>query len=204
MNQAWLLNDAGERVIQLCHKLRLRRVISVVRGLHSDVVPHWFDGVELGAVLRQRAEVETMAITSEPLAHLRSPMVGSIVVNQEHFLATVAFRQAIEKGCVALAFKYIPISVIEFRPIQIDCPKNLLRVPLARRRNLRLVSSTGPSLIESGILAETGFISKEESRPPFSGFFLTGDRCSAATDLARPGRPWPTSGVDVARKSPAL
>lgn len=131
-------------------------------------------------------------------------MVGSIVLNQEHLLTTVAFRQAIEKGCVTLAFKYIPVSVIELRPIQIDRPKNLLRVPLAGRRNLRLVSSTGPGLIESGILAETGFISKEQSRFPFSGFFLTGGRCSAATDLARPGRPWPTSGAGVARKTPAL
>src|SRR5258708_28965861 len=147
LNQARLLNDAAERVIQMCHKLRLRRVISVVRGLHSDVVPHWLDGVELGAVLRQRAEVETMAITSEPLTHLRSPMVGSVVLNQEYFLPTVAFRQAIEQGCVALAFKYIPVSVIEFRPIQIDRPKNLLGVPLARRRNLRLVCSTSPGLI---------------------------------------------------------
>jgi len=74
-------------------------------------------------------------------------MVGSIVLNQEHLLPTVAFRQAIEKGCVTLAFKDLPISVIEFRPIQIDRPENLLRVPLARRRDLRLVSSTGPSLI---------------------------------------------------------
>jgi len=74
-------------------------------------------------------------------------MVGSIVLNQEHLLPTVAFRQAIQKGCIALAFKDVPVSVIEFRPIQIDRPENLLRVSLARRRNLRLVSSTGPGLI---------------------------------------------------------
>jgi hypothetical protein len=74
-------------------------------------------------------------------------MVGSIVLNQEHLLPTVALRQAIQKGRVALAFKDVPVSVIEFRPIQIDRPENLLRVPLARRRDLRLVSSTGPSLI---------------------------------------------------------
>lgn len=131
-------------------------------------------------------------------------MVGSIVLNQEHLLPTVAFRQAIEKGCVALAFEDVPVSVVEFRPIQIDRSENLLRVPLARRRNLRLVSATGPGLIQSGILAETGFISKEKSRLPFSGFFLAGDRCSAASDLARPGRPWPISSAGVARKSPAL
>lgn len=129
-------------------------------------------------------------------------MVGSIVLNQEHLLPTIAFRQAIQKGCVTLAFKDVPVSVIEFRPIQIDRPENLLRVSLARRRNLWLVSSTGPGLIESGILAETGFISKEQSRLPLSGFFLAGDRCSAASDLARPGRPWPISAAGVARKSP--
>jgi len=44
-------------------------------------------------------------------------MVGSIVLNQEDLLPTVAFRQAIEKSGVALAFKDIPVSVIEFRPI---------------------------------------------------------------------------------------
>ena len=74
-------------------------------------------------------------------------MVGSIVLNQEHLLPTVTFCQAIQKGCVALAFKDVSVSVIEFRPIQIDRPENLLRVPLARRRDLRLVSSTGPGLI---------------------------------------------------------
>lgn len=131
-------------------------------------------------------------------------MVGSIVLNQKHFLPTVAFRQAIEKSGVALAFKDIPVSVIEFRTIQIDRPEDLLRVPLARCRDLRLVSSTGPGLIQSGILAETGFISKEESRLPLSGFFLVGDKCSAASDPARPGRLWPISAAGVARKSPAL
>lgn len=74
-------------------------------------------------------------------------MVGSIVLNQEHLLSTVAFRQAIEKGCVALTFKDVAVSIIEFRPIQIDGPENLLRVPLARRRDLRLVSSAGPGLV---------------------------------------------------------
>ncbi len=131
-------------------------------------------------------------------------MVGSIVLNQEHFLPLVAFRQAVEKGCVALAFEYLSVSVVEFWPVQIDRPEDLLCIPLARRRNLRLVSSTGPGLIESGILAETGFINKEESRLTFSGFFLAGDKCNAASDLVRSDRPWPIFGAGVARKSPVL
>ena len=131
-------------------------------------------------------------------------MVGSIVLNQEHLLPTVAFRQAIQKGCIALAFKDVPVSVIEFRPIQIDRPENLLRVPLARCRDLRLVSSTGPGLIESGILPKAGLIGEEQGRLALRGFFLSRDRCSAASDPARPGRLWPTCGADAGRRSPSL
>ena len=88
-------------------------------------------------------------------------MIGGVVVNQEDFLPSVATCQVVEKVGITWSIEHAAMPVIELRPIQIDGAENLLRVALARSGNERLMASTCPSLIEAGILAETGFVGEE-------------------------------------------
>ena len=204
LNLGRLMNDAAQRAIQAVYKLLLGRVIAVVRRLHPHKVPEGFDGVELGAVAGQGAEVKAVTVAAQPLPHLGGPMVSGIVVNQEDLLPPVPLRQAVEKGGVASTFKNVAMPVVEFGPIQVDRAKDFLSVPLTGRRNQRLLSAARPRLIQTGILPKTGFVAIEQRRPAISGFFLVGDRCSAASDRARLGRLWPTGGVDAAPRTPSL
>jgi hypothetical protein len=74
-------------------------------------------------------------------------MVSGVVLDQKHLLPAVPLRQAVEKGGVASTFKDVALPVVELGPIQIDRSKDLLSVPLTRRRNQRLLSSTRPRLV---------------------------------------------------------
>jgi hypothetical protein len=98
-------------------------------------------------------------------------MVSGIVVNQKDLLTPVTLRQAVQKGGVASTFKDVTMPVVESGPVEVDRAKDLLSVPLTGRRNQRLVSSARPRLIQTGILAETGFVAIEQRRPASRGFF---------------------------------
>ena len=167
-----VVRHGGERAIQTAYELFFGRVIAVVRGLHPHVMPERFHGVELRTVLGQRTEVKAMTVIPQPVSHLGRPVVGGVVVDQEDFLPLIAVGQPVEEGRVAETFKDIAMPVIEARSIQVDGAKNLLRVPLACRRNQRLVSAARPRLVKAGILTETGFIGEEQGGAVLGGFFL--------------------------------
>jgi hypothetical protein len=110
-------------------------------------------------------------------------------MNKEDFPVDVTARQAVEESGVALPVKHTAMAVIEFRLIQIDSTEYLLCVALARRRNERLMAAARPGLVDTRILAETGFVGEEQGGTAFSRFFLAWDRCNAATGLGRLDRP---------------
>lgn len=145
-----------------------------------------------------------MTVAPQPRAHLGSPVVSRVVVDQEDFLPTVPLRQPVKKGRVASAFEDIAMPVVEARPVEVDRAKDLLRVPLARRRNQRLLSAACPRLVQARVLTETGFIGKEQGGVALRGFFLAGGRCSAASGLARSDRLLPTGVGGAGPKSPSL
>jgi len=124
-----------------------------------------------------------MTMVSQPLPHLGSPMVGGVIVNQEDLLSIVALRQAVQKERIASAFKDVPMPIVELGAVQVDGPENLLRVPLARRRDEGLVSSTRPGLVETGILPETGLVGKQEGCLAISGGGLAGDTCNVTIQV---------------------
>lgn len=171
--------------------------------MHPNVMPHGFDGVELWTVRRQQAKVETMPITREPLVHLRSFVVRRIIMNEEDLLVPVSFGYSREEHGITLALEDFPMRVVESRTVEVHCPKDLLSIALARRRNQWLVSASGPGLVEGRVLAEAGLVAEEQRCLAFSGFFLAEDRCIAAIGPAPPDRPWPTGGAAAARKNPA-
>ena len=103
-------------------------------------------------------------------------MVGRVVVDPEDFLPRGALRQPVEEGRVASAFKPVAPTIVEARPVQVDRPQDLLRVPLARGGNQRLLSAARPRLVEARGLAETGVIGEAQGSVTLRGlFFRRGD-----------------------------
>ena len=194
--------DGGQGAVEDGDKLRQGGVIPVVGGLHPHVVPDRFNGVELGAIGRQRAEMEAMSVVGEPLPHHRPPMIRGVVMDKEDLLPPIPLRHAAQEGCVTLSLKDLSMRKVKPGPVEIHRAEDLLGIALARRRNQWLVSATCPGLVETGVLPKTGFIPKEQRGLALSGFFLAWDRCIVAIDLAPPDRLWPTCGAASAPKSP--
>jgi hypothetical protein len=57
--------------------------------------------------------------------------------------------------------------------VQLDGPENLEGVALARGGDFRLSASSGPGLVQGGVLPEGGLVPKEDRRSLAVGFFLT-------------------------------
>ncbi len=124
-------------------------------------------------------------------------------MDQEHFPSPVSLRQACQKLYISLAAEYFIVFKVEAWAVQVDRSEDFLSIALSGGRNQRLLSSPSPGLIQSGVLAKTGFISKKQRCVVLSGFFLASDRCSAAIDPAISDRLWPTAAWVVAPKIPA-
>ena len=115
--------------------------------------------------------MKVLTVAPQPRAYLGSPVIGRVVVDQEDFLATVPLCQSVQKGRVASPLKDVTPAVGEAWPVQVDRPKDLLRVPLARRRNRRLVPAARPRLVAARILTETGVIGEAQGGVALRGFF---------------------------------
>src|ERR1035438_7403215 len=147
--------------------------------------------------------MKAVSIVLQPRLDFGANVIRRVVLNQEDFLVTVASCQAAEKPGIGLAIEHLlALHEVSARAAQVHGTKDFLGVALAGRRNARLTSAPGPSLIQRGVLAKAGLIGKEERGAKVSGFFLAWDRCSAASDPGAPDRPWPEVCADVGRKSP--
>ena len=125
-------------------------------------------------------------------------------MDEEDLLARIPLRHAGQKCRITLALKNISMLKVKSRTVEVHSAEDLLRIALASCGNQRLVSSACPSLVKTGILAETGFIPEEQRGLAFSGFFLAWDRCIAAIGLAPPDQPWPAADAASAPRIPVL
>ena len=123
-------------------------------------------------------------------------------MDKEYFLTPIPLRHTGQKRSVTFSLEYLSMRKVKLGAVEVHRAEYFLGVALARGRNQRLVSAPRPSLVEAGVLAETGFIAKEQRGLAFSGFFLAWDRCIAASGPAPPDRPWPTCGAVAAPRSP--
>lgn len=94
-------------------------------------------------------------------------------MNEKDLLVAVALRHASQKRHVTLPLEHLPMPIIKSRTVEIHRPKYLLGVALAGRRNQWLVPAARPSLVQAGVLTETGLIAKKQRRLVLSGFFFS-------------------------------
>src|SRR5512137_682713 len=137
-------------------------MIAVVGRLHPDVMPQRFDGIELRTVRRQQTKVEAMSVSREPLPHLGCFVVRRIVMDEEDFLLAVSLGYGCQEHRITLPREDLAVPIVKSGPVEIDGPKDLLGIALAGRRNQRLVSAPGPSLVQGRVLAEAGLVAEEQ------------------------------------------
>ena len=56
--------------------------VTVVRRLHSGVMPNPFDGIELGGVGRKQIDFQLLTVRAEPIVDVRLFVIGGIVLYQ--------------------------------------------------------------------------------------------------------------------------
>ncbi len=129
-------------------------------------------------------------------------MVGCVVVDQKNFFPNVGAGEVVEERRVSLTIEHLfSMDEMNPRPTNVHGTENFLRVALAGRGDSRLVPAPGPSLVQSRVLAETRFVGEQQRGTQISGFFLAWDRCSAASDPAKPDRLWPGASGGVGLRS---
>jgi hypothetical protein len=145
-------------------------------------------------------DFQPTSIIFEPIPNRRILVVRGIVLNQMGSLRVIASGQLLQKNQVGRCIEYVRPMIGKLCGEDLNRAKDLDAFPLPSNRNLRLTPNGCPSLIQRGILAETGFVFKDQRGPFTGGFFLDSDMCSGAICLALPDLPAPTFVSAVAPK----
>ena len=116
------------------------------------------------------------SIVSEPIPDCRILVVRGIVLNQMCSFRVIPSGQLLEKNQVGRGIEYFVSMVGKLCSEDFNRAKDLDAFPLSGDRNLRLTPNGSPSLIQRGILAETGFVLKNQRGPFTRGFFLDSDK----------------------------
>ena len=99
-------------------------------------------------------------------------MVGGIVLNQDRTVATIAAGQAFQKPQVGYRIEYGVLLIVKSRLPQFDGAEDLDTLALPSVRNLGRMSHAAPGGMQRRVLAEAGFIGKDQSAVFLLGFFL--------------------------------
>jgi hypothetical protein len=152
----------SQGVAQRVDKFRFGWVIAIVGGLHPDVVPDALLSIEIGTVLRQRDQVETTLLLSQPTVDLRRLVIRCVVLYQINLFPWIGTRQSGEKSDVTRPAEHgFAQDEMSARLANIHRSEHFLRVALAGRRNHGLMPDPRPSLVEGRILAKAGLVCKQ-------------------------------------------
>src|SRR5713101_4682677 len=99
-----------------------------------------------------------------PKNYVRILMVGRIIMNHMTLLWKVRPDDVLQKRPVGRRVKDRLLAIDKPAAIQVDRPKDLLSVSLTGRGNQGLLTHACPGLIKRRVLAEAGFILKEQGR----------------------------------------
>jgi hypothetical protein len=125
-------------------------------------------------------DFQPYAIFLEPTPDRRILVIGGVVLNQMRSLGIIPAGQLLQKFQISRRIEHACPMICELSTIDFNRPKYLYALPLPGDWNLRLAPDGSPCLINRRILAETGFVFKNQRRPFARGFFLDSDTCNGA------------------------
>ncbi len=141
--------ESGEQTLA---EFLWRIEITIVRGLHSGVMPDSFHGIELRRIGWKQIDFQAFAIRAKPFIDFGLLMIGGIVLYQvDSMVAPVETRQQgvlqkIDIGLRVEVFGLMPVS--ELAACNIDPRQKFLSVSLATCWNLGLRITDGPCLVQ--------------------------------------------------------
>src|ERR1700739_226406 len=115
---------------------------------------------------------QPMAIGLEPGPDLSILVVGSIVLNQNRSLATVAPSQLFEEPEIRGGLENCFLPIIEPRTPELAGPENVPILAVSRHANFRWAPYAAPGGVERRILPEAGCVGEEEWPVVASGLFF--------------------------------
>jgi len=117
--------------------------------------------------------LQPVPVGLEPGPDIAVLVIGSVVLNQDGPLPTVAPGQLFQKAEIGSGIEDLILTVIETRTPQFDGAEDLHVLALAGDGNFGRLSYAAPGGVERRILPEAGFVGEEERPVSRAGFFLS-------------------------------
>ena len=146
--------------------------VSVVSSRSARVLPQPLGGIELRRVGRQLVYFQPVAVGAEPTPNFRIFVIGGVVLDEDGSLPPVGSRQLLQERQVAGSVEHRVLAVMETRTPEFDGAQNLHVLAFASDRDLGRMAHPAPSGMQGRVLAEAGFVGKDQGPVLRVGFFL--------------------------------
>ena len=117
-------------------------------------------------------DFQPVAIGFEPTPDVDVLVIGSVVLNQNGSLPAVRPRQLLQEPQVAGSIKDCVLPIMETGTPQFNSAQDFDVLALSSDGNLRRMADPAPSGMQGRVLAETGFVGKDQRPVLRAGFFL--------------------------------
>jgi len=99
-------------------------------------------------------------------------VIGGVVLNPENRTGVVVASDLLQKTQVGIRVEYGVTSIEELGRMNIDAPKDFHASPLPGGREGGLMSLSGPSPMQCGVLPKGCFVGMNQGGPLGSGVFF--------------------------------
>ena len=115
---------------------------------------------------------QPVAVGAEPTPNFRILVIGGVVLDEDGALPAVGSRQLLQKCQVTGGVEDRVLSVMETGSPEFDGTQNLDVLAFARDRDFGRMAYPAPSGMQGRVLAEAGFVGKDQGPVLRVGFFL--------------------------------
>ena len=116
-------------------------------------------------------DFQPVAVGTEPAPNRGVLMVGGVVLNENSPLAAIMRGEAPQKFQVGGSIEDRGLGIVEAGAPEFDGAQDLDAFPLAGDGDLGRMTDPAPGGVQGGVLAEAGFVGKDQGSVLGLGFF---------------------------------
>jgi hypothetical protein len=115
---------------------------------------------------------QPVAVGLKPSPHLRILVIRGVVLNEDRSRAAIVPGELMEEGQVGGSIEDDLLAIVEVSLPEFDGAEDLDALSLPSDGDLRRLADPAPGGVQRRVLAETGFVGKDQSPVLALGFFL--------------------------------
>ena len=163
-----ILEDAGQSGDQFA----LTGEVTIVSSIFAGVLPQPLGGIELGRVGRELVDFQPVAVRLEPAPDLGVLMIRGVVLNENGPAAAIMRGKAMQEIQVSGSIEDRCLLIVEAGTPKFDRAQDLHALPFSADGDLGRMAEPAPGSVQGRVLAETGFVGKNQRPVLNTGFFL--------------------------------